>query len=178
MRLRDRLVAGDDTALTEVYDRWATLVHSLALRIVGDRGAAEDITQDVFVHVWERPESYDPARGPLRAWLSVVARSRALDWLRRGRVRARYQAISPPVTVEGPVDEALMSDIVAKAVRSAVADLPEPQRKAIRLAYFGGHTYREVARQLGIPEGTAKSRLRVALRTIADRLTADGIVDQ
>ena len=181
VRLHERLVAGDDEALAEAYDRWAPLVHTLAVRITDDHGAAEEVTQDVFVHLWERPESFDPSRGALRSWLCMLARSRSLDWIRRRRARIRYHATAAAmleVVYSDEVDETVAWETAAKAVREAVRALPEPQRAAVLLAYYHGHTYREVARELEIPEGTAKSRLRVALATLATRLTAEGIVER
>jgi RNA polymerase sigma factor (sigma-70 family) len=178
-RLRERLVAGDDTALAEAYDRWATLVRTVAARITNDHAAADDVTQDVFVRLWERPLAYDPARGALRAWLCMLARSRALDLVRRRQVQARYHAATAPDGIDlSDVDDGLIWRTETKVVREAVQALPDPQRAAVLLAYYEGHTYREVARRLNIPEGTAKSRLRVALATLADRLDAEGILER
>jgi RNA polymerase sigma-70 factor (ECF subfamily) len=178
-RLHDRLVAGDDDALAEAYDRWSGLVHTVAVRITADHGAAEDVTQEVFVRLWERPQSYDPSRGALRAWLCMNARGRAIDWLRRWGTRGRDHATAvASFDSQADIDEAITSETEAKVVRDAVATLPDPQRVAVRLAYYHGHTYREVARKLDIPEGTAKYRLRTALSTLADRLEAEGILER
>jgi RNA polymerase sigma factor (sigma-70 family) len=176
--LHQRIIAGDDGALAEAYDRWSGLVHSLAARVTDDRTAAEDVTQDVFVHLWTRPEAYDPSRGGLRSWLCVLARSRALDWLRRRRTHARYNAAAAMLTDQAEVDDALLWETEAKVVREAVRSLPEPQREAVQLAYYRGRTYRQVASELSIPEGTAKSRLRTALASLADRLEAEGIIER
>jgi RNA polymerase sigma-70 factor (ECF subfamily) len=180
VRLHGRLVGGDDDALAEAYDSWSALVYSIALRITRDTGGAEDITQDVFLHLWERPETYDPQRGALRTWLCVVARGRSLDWVRRIQVRARNQSriAAMTMTAEPEVDEALIWQTEAKAVREAVQALPEPIQDAIRLAFYGQRTYRDVALDLAIPEGTAKSRLRRGLSTLADQLAAEGIIDR
>lgn len=179
-QLHERLLAGDGDALAEVYDRYSALVYGVAVRVTGDRAAAEDLTQDVFVRFWERPGTYRPDRGSLRSWICMVARNRALDWIRREGVRARYQLAAVAEQCEQAwVDEgrAWWHEEVA-AVRAAVGALPEPQREAVKLAYYGGRSYREVAGDLRIPEGTAKSRLRAALATIADRLSADGIIER
>ncbi|MEV0273839.1 sigma-70 family RNA polymerase sigma factor [Hamadaea sp. NPDC050747] len=177
-RLRERLVGGDDDALAEIYDSWSALVYSMAVRITGDRSGAQDVTQDVFVHLWERPEAYDPGRGSLRTWLCVTTRGRALDWIRRTETRRRYQtAAASPEIAEAAVDEGILWQTEVKAVRAAVQALPAPQREAVTLAYFHERTYREVARDLSIPEGTAKSRLRVGLAHLADLLKAEGIID-
>jgi RNA polymerase sigma factor (sigma-70 family) len=177
-RLRERLVAGDDDALAEVYDRWAALVHTVAARVTGDRAAAEDVTQEVFVQLWQRPERFDPARGTMRTWLCLLSRRRALDWVRRRSHEHRRATLEPPALDQPGVDEAVTWLAEAKAVREAVAALPEPHRVAVRLAYYQGRTYRQVAQDLDIPEGTAKSRLRVALASLADRLTAEGIIER
>lgn len=177
--LRDRLVAGDDDALAEAYDRWSMLVYSLAVRVTGDHALAQDVTQDVFVRLWERPGAFDPARGALRTWLCMQARSRAIDLIRRDQARARYQAASAAqADHQADVDEGLIWQIEAKTVREAVRALPAPQQEAVVLAYHHGHTYRQVAERLNIPEGTAKSRLRQALATIAARLESDGIIER
>jgi RNA polymerase sigma-70 factor (ECF subfamily) len=178
-RLRERLLAGDDDALAEAYDRWSTLIHSLAMRITADHGAAQDVTQDVFVHLWQHPDRYDPHRGALRSWLCLNARSRAIDWLRRRCAQDRHHtaaaAIAPP---PAKVDDVIVWYAEAKVIREAVAALPDPQREAVLLAYYQGRTYREVARDLGIPEGTAKSRLRAALSRLAGCLAAEGILER
>ncbi|MFC0527416.1 RNA polymerase sigma factor [Phytohabitans kaempferiae] len=180
VRLRERLVAGDGDALAEAYDRWSGLIHTLALRITDDAAAAEDITQDVFVGLWQRPEAYDPERGALRTWLCMLARSRALDWTRRRETRARYHAAAGAAAASSyaDIDDLVIWHTETKVVREAVRALPDLQRQAVHLAYYRGHTYRQVARALNIPEGTAKSRLRLALASIADRLAAEGILER
>ena len=176
LELRARLLAGEEAALRELYDQFSPMVYGLALRVSGDRTVAEDIAQDVFVHVWERPWSFDPGRGRLRGWLATIAHHRAIDHLRRTQVRRRYAAAeggeqAPPPSPE----EATVAAVVARRVRAAVGDLPAPQQAAIVLAYFEGKTFRQVAEILGVPEGTAKSRLRLGLRRVADRLRSEGI---
>lgn len=183
VQLRERLVAGDDEALAEAYERWSPLVHTVALRITADHEAAQDVTQEVFVRLWERPEAYDPDRGALRTWLCAMTRGRALDSIRRRRTRDRHQTTAGAAHLatqrsQPDVDEVLTWEQEAKAVREAVRALPDPQREAVRLAYFEGHTYREVARVLRIPEGTAKSRLRRALANVAHRLAEEGILER
>lgn len=170
-----RLRAGDETALAEVYDAHASVVFGLARRITGDAVAAEDLTQDVLVWLWQHPEAFDPARGSLRSFLATVARRRAIDWVRSAAARRRRED-GDSSTSPDPPDPA---DVIATAalhaeVGTAVEDLPEPQREALVLAYYSGLTYREVAARLDIPEGTAKSRLRSALATLATRLREEG----
>jgi RNA polymerase sigma factor (sigma-70 family) len=171
----ERLVAGDEAALGELYDELSPLVYGLAARVTRDWAAAEDITQEVFVRVWENPRAFDPARGTWRGWLGTMTHRRAVDWVRRSAARRRHTAdAAPPIAVPDPEETAVASS-VAKSVQAAVDDLPAAQREAIRLAYFDGQTYRQVAETLGIPEGTAKSRLWQGLRRLAARLQAEGI---
>jgi RNA polymerase sigma factor (sigma-70 family) len=139
VRLRERLLAGDDDALAEAYDRWSTLVHSLAMRITVDHAAAEDVTQDVFVHLWQHPDRYDPQRGALRSWLCLLARSRAIDWLRRRSAQDRcHTAAAAIAPTPAEVDDGILWQTEAKVIREAVAALPDPQREAVLVAYYGG----------------------------------------
>ena len=173
--VRDRVVAGDDDALREVYDQYAPFVYGVAVRVIGDARAAEDVSQDVFVSFWERPGAFDPARGSLRTWLGTLTHRRAVDHVRReeaGRRRAERDATRAVAAPD--VEEMATALLTAERVRAALDVLPEEQRRAVQLAYFGGRTYRQVAETLGIPEGTAKSRLRLALRRIAAALEAEG----
>jgi RNA polymerase sigma-70 factor (ECF subfamily) len=166
--VRDRLVAHDEQALGEVYDQFSSFVFGIAFRVIGDARAAEDIAQDVFLKLWECPDGFDPARGALRTWLGTLAHRRAVDHVRREEAKRRtaIRDASRPTTVPD-VDEMAMALVTAERVRAALEALPAEQREAIDLAYFGGRTYREVAEVLGIPEGTAKSRLRLGLRRVA-----------
>lgn len=173
--VRDRIVAGDDTALREVYDQYASFVYGLATRVIGDTRAAEDVSQDVFVAFWERPSAFDPERGSLRTWLGTLTHRRAVDYVRREEARRRRAEREASRAVAMPdVEEMATALVTAERVRAALDVLPAEQRRAIQLAYFGGKTYRQVAETLGIPEGTAKSRLRLALRRIAQALEAEG----
>jgi RNA polymerase sigma factor (sigma-70 family) len=173
--VRDRVVAGDDGALREVYDQYSSFVYGIAARVIGDRRAAEDVSQDVFVAFWERPAAFDPARGSLRTWLGTLAHRRAVDHVRREEARRRRsERVAGRAVVAPDVEEMATALVAAERVRAALDVLPEEQRRAVQLAYFGGKTYRQVAEALGIPEGTAKSRLRLALRRIAGALEAEG----
>ena len=173
--VRDRIIARDDTALTEVYDQFASFVYGLALRVIGDARAAEDVSQDVFVCIWQRPEAFDPQRGSLRTWLGTLTHRRAVDYVRREEARRRRAEREASRAVTTPdVEEMATALVTAERVRAALDVLPAEQRRAIQLAYFEGKTYRQVAEVLGIPEGTAKSRLRLGLRRIAAALEAEG----
>lgn len=169
--LAHRLRLGDDAALGELYDQHAGFVFGLALRVIGDKQVAEDITQDVFVSFWADPNRYDPDRGTLRAFLGTVTHRRAVDVIRREEARRRREtktSLEPPYATA--VDDTAVRTMTSETVRAAVAQLPAAQREALELAYFHGHTYRQVAEVLGIPEGTAKSRLRLGLQRIAELL--------
>ncbi len=173
--VRDRLVGGEESALAEIYDQYASFVYGLALRVIGDPRAAEDVSQDVFVGLWERPAAFDPDRGSLRTWLATLAHRRAVDYVRREEARRRRAERDAARAVTAPdVEEMATAMVAAERVRAALDVLPSEQRRAIQLAYFGGKTYRQVAEVLGIPEGTAKSRLRLGLRRIAEALEAQG----
>lgn len=177
VRLVRRIAAGDETALTRIYDQFAPTVFGVARRVLGDPAAAEDVVQEVFVSLWERPSAFDSARGTLAAWLGMLAHRRAVDRVRReeaSRRRADAMASQPPVAPPD-LDEAVSTLWIGERVRYAVHELPEEQRACVNLAYFEGKTYIEVAEILGIPEGTAKSRMRLALRKLADTLNAEGI---
>jgi RNA polymerase sigma-70 factor (ECF subfamily) len=176
LAVRDRLVARDPSALSDLYDQFGSYVFGLAARVIGDRHAAEDVTQEVFLSMWERPEAFDPARGRLRTFLGTLAHRRAVDLVRREEARRRRAAREAATVVPVPdVGELAMAIVTAEQVRAEVDRLPREQREAIELAYFGGRTYRQVAEELGIPEGTAKSRMRLGLSRIAQALEAQGV---
>lgn len=155
-------------ALEEVYRRHAGVVFGTARRLLKEEFMAQEVTQEVFLHLWGHPDRFDPARGALRAYLLAVTHARSVDIIRaegaRRRREERHARLAPadPVGVE---EEALRSTSGSE-VRTAMAVLPEAERRAIELAYFEGHSYREVAVLLGEPEGTVKSRIRAGLRRL------------
>jgi RNA polymerase sigma-70 factor, ECF subfamily len=170
-----RVRAGDDSALAAVYDEHAGLVYGLARRVTRDEELARDITQEVFAYFWEKPDRVDLGRGTLRAYLSVLAHRRAVDEVRRHEARSRAETASAPREEEdGPE-----AQVVAEAARSwrgkrvseLLGTLPAEQREAVRLAYYEGLTYVQVANTLGVPEGTAKYRLRAALAKLQTLLS-------
>ena len=173
--LAARLAAGDHVALAEVFDRLGPAVYSGALRVLGHDAAAQDVVQDVFVELWRHPGRYDPDSGPLRAYLTMQARHRAVDLirseLRRAARQERSGRLEPGQPGPSPHEQIVASEAAA-TVRAAIEKLPESQRRIIELAYFRGLTCREAAQAAGIPEGTAKSRLRLGLaklETVLDR---------
>jgi RNA polymerase sigma-70 factor (ECF subfamily) len=162
--LLDRLMARDERALVEIVDSYKALVFGMARRILVDPGLAEEVAQDTFLALWRRPGSFDPTRGTLQGFLMGVARNKAIDVVRREETRRRASAdliaeqdvTSEPASATEAIDE-------RHRVVAALAQLAAPQKEALVLAYYGGRTYREVAEELGIPEGTAKTRLRDGL---------------
>ncbi|MGA4844001.1 sigma-70 family RNA polymerase sigma factor [Streptomyces sp. G45] len=174
LEIQALLLAADEDAFREIYERYAPLVRALATRITRDPTAADDVVQEVFARLWERPLSYDPARGPLRAWLAVVAHHRAVDWVRHEERHRRTAERHPPPPGDETADT-VTARLEALGVRSAAARLPDTLRTPLLLAYYGSRTYRQVAGDLGIPEGTAKTRLRAALRALAAALAEEGI---
>jgi RNA polymerase sigma-70 factor, ECF subfamily len=173
--LAARLAAGDDQALAEIFDRLGPAVYGTAVRVLGPGDTAHDVVQDVFVELWCHPGRYDPAAGSLHTYLGMLARHRAVDLvrseLRRIARQERHVRLDAGSCYPSPSDVVLTAE-AGGAVRDAVRLLPQEQRRVIELAYFQGLTCREVARAAGIPEGTAKSRLRLALaklETMLDR---------
>lgn len=166
-----RLRAGDDSALAAAYDQYSALVHGIASHLVGPERAS-DITQEVFLGLWQHPERFDPARGGLRTFLAVIARRRAIDEVRRQtrRQTREERAVGGDPAPVPNVEEAAMAVISAERIREAVTRLPLEQRRAIELAYYEGLTFKDVAQATGAPEGTAKSRLRLALGHLAGEL--------
>lgn len=174
-----RIMAGDDDALAEAFDRYGRTVLAAARRVLGDGAAAEDVVQEVFVALWTRPQAYDPERAPLLTYLTTLARRRAIDQvrseLRRAGREERHHRLVPeqPTSVERLTEQR----VVAGVVRRAVLALPPEQRQVVELAYFRGLSYRDVAAAIGIPEGTAKSRLRLALAKLENLLDHDLLLE-
>jgi RNA polymerase sigma-70 factor (ECF subfamily) len=161
-----RITAGDEHALAEVFDAMAPLVYEAARRVVGHEAQAQDVVQDVFVQLWTHPERYDSRLSALGTYLSVLARSRAVDLLRselRRLARQERHWRLHPQTPSASAHEEVATAEAKTLVRRAVEQLPPDQRRVVELAYFQGLSYREVAVAEGIPEGTAKSRIRLAL---------------
>jgi RNA polymerase sigma-70 factor (ECF subfamily) len=174
-QLSNRLMLQDETALAEIYDYYGTFVYGLAVRLTRDTHAAEDVMQDVFTRLWDHAGGYDPERGALRAWLGILTHSASVRWVRTEvaeRRRVLRQSCAAK-TVEASVEEMVLADVMAQRVREALDSLPPKQRRAVELAYFDALTYREVAETVGIPEGTAKSRMRLALERLARCLDAE-----
>jgi len=176
-----RVTTGDSNALDEIYLRHSRPVYSLVLHIVRDPGTAEDVTQEVFLKLWRQSESYNPARGALGSWLLSVAHNRAIDLMRRRRLREEYQLpdtqdVGDLVAdhVMDPGDAAGVAELGA-SVRRALLEIPELQRQAIEMAFFQGKTHVEISEELGEPLGTAKTRIRLGMRKLRVLLEAEGV---
>jgi RNA polymerase sigma-70 factor (ECF subfamily) len=162
-------------ALAEIYRRHGGAVWAVARRVCRDTHLAEDVTQNVFVELWTRPERFDAARASLRSWLLTQAHGRAVDLVRSESSRRRRQERDGRMTADrAELETTIYADELADDVRRAVESLPAAERQPILLAYFGGHTYREAAEMLGQPEGTVKSRIRSGLGALRRALEAEG----
>lgn len=172
-----RISAGDVQALAAIYDLHAGLVYGLARRVTRDEQLARDVTQEVFTYLWEMPGRIDLSRGSLRSFLALLAHRRSVDQIRRYEARARAETASAlPETQDGPEAEVVDSEMQnwqRRHLKELLMKLPVEQREAVRLAYYDGLTYAQVAKTLGIPEGTAKTRLRSALGKLRTLLTEE-----
>ena len=166
-----------EDALAELYRRHAGAVFALARRLLADRTLAEEIVQEVFLRLWNDPDRFDPARGSLRTYLLAQCHGRSVDLIRSESSRRRREEKELVLTAEGGYDlEREVWDMaVGDRVKSVLRELPDGEREAILLAYFGGHTYREVAELLDTPEGTVKSRIRAGLKRMRGELATAGI---
>ena len=164
-------------ALAEAYRRHAGAVFGLARRLLNDASLAEEIVQEVFVRLWNDPDKFDPARGSLRSYLLAQCHGRSVDLLRSETSRRRREEKDLRRTAEAGYDlEREVWDLaLADHVREALDTLPEAEREAIRLAYLGGHTYRQVAVMLNEPEGTVKSRIRSGLKRLRAEFVSSGV---
>lgn len=184
--IRDLATASDESlamavarwqeeALAEIYRRHAGAVFGLARRLLYDGRLAEEVAQEVFVRLWREPERFDPSRGSLRSFLLAVTHGRSIDLLRSETSRrAREQGSKQTAEAGYDLEQEVFDLTTAEQVREAVAKLPPNERRAIELAYFGGHTYREVAAVMNEPEGTVKSRIRAGLRRMQRELVDVG----
>jgi RNA polymerase sigma-70 factor, ECF subfamily len=165
--LMSRVQDGDARAFEVIFDRHADAAFSLAYRMCGRRGTAEDVVQEAFLSLWRSGARYDHSRGSVRSWILGVVHNRAIDLFRRDSVRtsrdvsdeAAVERMPSPASTQGEVER--RDD--ASQVRGALQDLPDEQRQVIELAYFGGFTHSEIAEQLKLPAGTVKGRMRLGL---------------
>ena len=167
----------NEVALAEAYRRHGGAVYGLARRVLHNPTEAEDVTQEVFLRLWNQPDRFDADRGSLRSYLLAQAHARAVDAVRSSTSRRGREAREAMRTAEAGYD--LQHEVwdlsVADQVSEAMGELPEEERRAIELAYFDGHTYREVAQLLEQPEGTVKSRIRNGMRRMRAALADKGV---
>ena len=157
--------------MADLYDRYSGIVYSVALRVLGDTGAAEDVMQEIFIQLWRDPKRFDGNRGSLGAWLAVVTRHRAIDVLRRRRPETDLEGVV--VSVDARLDDAVERSAFATRVRKIVGGLSQEQQKALQLAFFEGMTHTEIAAKTGEPLGTIKTRIRSALIALRKALNAE-----
>lgn len=170
-----RMTFGDEAALGELYDRWSGLVHSVVMRITRDPDDAAEVVEEAFWQAWRQADRFEAGRGGVGAWLTTIARSRALDRVRaRGRIREETVEVMPEPAASGdPVldpSAAAEIDERRRLVLAAVSRLPADQRQTVELAYFGGLSQSEIAETLGQPLGTVKTRARLALQKLREAL--------
>lgn len=164
-------------ALAEAYRRHAGAVFALARRLLNEHNLAEEVVQEVFFRLWDAPEKFDAARGSLRSYLLAQCHGRSVDLIRSEQSRRQREVKEHRQRAEAgyDVEHEVWDLAVAEHVREALVDVPEDERKAIELAYFQGHTYREVALILNQPEGTVKSRIRAGMRRMRRSLADAGV---
>ncbi|UGS35426.1 RNA polymerase sigma factor [Capillimicrobium parvum] len=175
-RIAERLRSGDPDALRDAYDRYGRATFGLLLRVLGDRALAEDVQQQVFLEVWQRAGSYDPARSGLLTWIMMIARSRAVDQLRRRIPEPRDPTgetgvLGAEASVEAEVDALAERWYVAALLRR----LPEPEADVLRQRFYGGLSQSEIAERGGIALGTVKSRMVSGLRRLRAMLDEEGV---
>jgi RNA polymerase sigma-70 factor (ECF subfamily) len=164
---------GGQGAFAALYDRYASAAYGLALRVTGDPALAEDVVQEAFTALWKQAPRFDPERGQVRSWLLTIVHHRAVDVVRRraGRPeRALPDGAEDFLAAPGRPDELAERAMDAEAVRAAVGRIPEDQRVTVEMAYFKGMTHVEIAEAMGVPLGTVKSRLRIALEKLRESL--------
>ncbi len=173
-----RVAAGELDALEILYDRYRAMAYAIALRVTGDAAAAEDVLQDAFLGAWRHADRYAAARGSVKTWLLAIVHHRAIDAVRRRRPTTELPEPEAPASTPEPlrlpdVFAEVAGRLDAVAIRSALATLPEVQREALELAYYGGLSQTEVAERTGAPLGTVKSRMRLGLLTLRRALGGD-----
>jgi RNA polymerase sigma-70 factor (ECF subfamily) len=163
-KMQQRLARGEAAALGELYDRFASLVHGLAHTVLGDERAADHITRDVFAHIWEHPDTYDPKQGPLRSWVATLTHRLAVQRLRATETAALAQAGQGCTEA---LERKVRHASVAARADYIVQAMPVPLRAALELAYFQRRDYRQTAADLGVTEDEARRRLRLGLQLLS-----------
>jgi RNA polymerase sigma-70 factor, ECF subfamily len=175
--LMERVSNGDASAFEIIVDRHSNVAFSLAYRMCGRRGMAEDIVQESFLSLWRSGARYDRSRGSVRSWVLGVVHNRAIDLFRRDSVRTSKDVVDDGAVERLPAAETTEGEAErrdeASQVRTALSGLPEDQRKVIELAYFGGFSHSQIAEMLGLPAGTVKGRMRLGLTKLRVQLQAN-----
>ena len=175
--LLGRIAAGDPDALGVLYDRYGRVVFGVLYRLLGVPEAAEEVTQDAFHAVWRRAATYRADRGAVRTWLLAIARNAAIDWRRTKGKRIEREAVideAAELVEEAAVEDRVFASLRAEQVRAAVAALPDEQRTVLSLAFWSGLSQTEIAERTGTPLGTVKSRVRLGMTKLRDRLQLEG----
>jgi len=167
-QLMQQIRGREADALSRVYDLYSTVVFSVAMRVLRDSAAAEDVMQEVFLKLWQQPESFADQRGSLCGWLAVVARNRSIDKIRSSRRMENVDDLQLSNNIDLGADAE--REIMLGKVRVVLETMPADQRQAVEMAFFEGHTHTEIAQQTGQPLGTVKTRIRSALITIRKAL--------
>lgn len=160
-----RIRAGDESAMADLYDRYSGIVYGVALRVLANTSAAEDVVQEVFLQLWRNPQAFDADRGKLAPWLAVIARNRAIDLLRKRPMEDDIDEL--PISTGVDLEDEAAQRLAISKVRGVLGQLPADQRRLLEMAFFEGLTHTEIASKTGEPLGTVKTRIRsglVALR--------------
>jgi RNA polymerase sigma factor (sigma-70 family) len=172
-KMQQRLARGEAAALGELYDRFASLVHSLSHRVLEDETAADRTTRDVFGYIWENPQEYDPRKGPMRSWIAGVTQEIAAGRLRRRHRESGPQSPDSPERRE-QIEEKVRAASTAARADYIVTSMPSSLRAALELTYFQRRDYRQTARQLGVTEDEARRRLRLGLQLLSSATSHPG----
>lgn len=177
-RVIDLIAQASPEGIEMLYDRYGRLAYTLALRVLGDAAAAEDVVQEAFLAVWRRAASYRPERGSLRTWVCSIVHHRAIDRLRGRSGRARLDLSldkAPPDVALSDTWETVAADLERDHIRRALGELPDEQRRTIELAYYAGYSQSEISSLMSVPLGTVKGRTRMALRRLRSSLERQGL---
>jgi RNA polymerase sigma-70 factor, ECF subfamily len=168
--LLDRVRVNDPKAMADVFDRYGSTVYSVALRILKDPGQAEDVMQEIFFQIWQNPNTFVQGRGSLGAWLAVVARNRAIDFLRRRKPTDSVDEVI--LTSKTNLASEIERNMMVERIRELLKSLPLEQQKSVELSFFEGLSHAEIAAKTGDPLGTVKTRIRLALISIRKAIQA------
>jgi RNA polymerase sigma factor (sigma-70 family) len=165
--MQQRLTRGEAAALGELYDRFASLVHSLAHRVLDDEDAADRITREVFGYIWENPDTYDPKQGSLRSWVAQLTRHQAVQRLRQTEAASARDCGPEDAPAPAEIEQKIREASTAARADYIVTSMPAPLRAALELAYFQRRDYRQTAADLGVTEDEARRRLRLGLQLLS-----------